>query len=117
MSMADSDLTVEILKDIRNEIRGTNQRLDVTIEHLDATNQHLDATNHRLDVTIERLDVTIQRLDVANQRLDVVGHTLLDLAERQSLVVRYTEVLAATDSRIEGRVGDLEARVDKLESR
>jgi hypothetical protein len=29
MSMG-SDVTVEILKDIRDEIRGTNQRLDAT---------------------------------------------------------------------------------------
>ena len=40
--MAASDITVEILKDIRDEIRSTNQRLDTTNERLDAGNQRLD---------------------------------------------------------------------------
>ncbi len=32
-----ADITVEILKEIRDEIRGTNQRLDATNQRLDAT--------------------------------------------------------------------------------
>jgi hypothetical protein len=91
--MADSDVTVEILEDIRDEIRGSNQRLD-------ATNQRLDAVEKTID-----------------QRLGAVETTLLDLAEQQRFVVRYTKLLSERDSRLELRVGDLETRVDKLESR
>jgi hypothetical protein len=52
-----------------------------------------------------------------NQRLDTVESTLLDLAQQQRFVVRYTKALSERDSRVETRVSDLEARVDKLESK
>ena len=107
--MAGSDITIEILKDIRNEIRGVSGRLDVTIQRLDVTIQ-------RLDVSIERLDVTIQRLDVTNLRLGAVETTLLDVAEQQRFLVRYAKASSERDSFIETRVGNLETRVDKLES-
>jgi hypothetical protein len=99
MSMG-ADITVEILKEIRDEIRGTNQRLD-------ATNQRLDATNQRLD----GVEVTM------NKRLGAVETTLLDLAEQQRFVVRYTKAISERDSRLEPRVISLEARVEKLESK
>jgi predicted nucleic acid-binding Zn-ribbon protein len=50
--MKKTDLTVEILKDIREELRGTNERLEKLGDRLDArideTNQRLDETNRRL---------------------------------------------------------------------
>ena len=91
--MASTDVTVEILKDIRDEIRGV-----------------------RTEVRELRTD-TNQRLDVSNQRLDMVETTLLDLAEQQRFVVRYTKVLSERDSRLDVRVDALETRDDKLESK
>jgi len=91
--MASSDVTVEILKDIRDEIRGV-----------------------RTEVRELRSD-TNQRLDATNERLGTVETALLDLAEQQRFVVRYTKVLSERDSRIDGRVTALETRVDKLESK
>lgn len=67
--MAGSDITVEILKDIRDEIRGTNQRL-------------------------ENVESTV------TTRLGAVEHALLDLAEQQRFVVRYTKAMAERDSRL-----------------
>jgi hypothetical protein len=93
MSMAGGDVTIEILKDIRTEIRSTNQRLDTT--------------NHRLDAVESTL----------THRLGAVESALLDLAEQQRFVVRYTRAMAERDGRIEGRVDALETRVDKLESK
>ena len=84
-----SDVTVEILKDIRDEMRG------MRAEQVQ--------TNHRLDQT--------------NQRLDVVETTLLDLAEQQRFVVRYMRTLSERDAHLEPRVSNLEARVEKLESK
>ena len=81
-----ADITVEILKEIRDEIRGTNQRLD-------------------------GVEVTM------NKRLGAVETTLLDLAEQQRFVVRYTKAISERDSRLEPRVISLEARVEKLESK
>ncbi len=107
MSMAPSDITVEILKDIRDEIRGV--RGEVRDLRAD-TNQRLDATNQRLDVTNQRLDAT-------NQRLGLVEATLLDLAEQQRFVVRYTKAISERGTSLEPRVSALETRVEKLESK
>ena len=91
--MADPEITVEILKDFRDEIRGL--RAD--------TNLRLDTTNDRLVGN--------------NHRLDAVEAALLDLAEQQRFVVRYTKAISVGESRIEPRVAALELRVDKLESK
>jgi hypothetical protein len=88
MSMA-SDITVEILKDIRDEMRGTREEVrGMRAEQIQ--------TNHRLDV---------------------VETTLLDLADQQRFVVRYLRVISDRDTQLEPRVSSLEARVDKLESK
>ena len=94
--MASSDITVEILKDIRDEIRGINTRLD--------------GTNTRLDGVTERLDGV-------TERLDLVETTLLDLASQHGFLVRYTRTIAERESRLEPRVNALEGRVEKLESK
>jgi hypothetical protein len=88
MSMA-SDITVEILKDIREEMRGTREEIrGMRAEQIQ--------TNHRLDV---------------------VETTLLDLADQQRFVVRYLRAISERDAQLEPRVSRLEARVDKLESK
>ena len=50
MSMASTDVTVEILKEIRDGIRETNGRLDLTNTRLDGlespVNQRLSAVEH-----------------------------------------------------------------------
>jgi BMFP domain-containing protein YqiC len=81
MSMA-ADITVEILKDIREEMRGVRTELE----------KHTD-------------------------RFGVVERALLDLAEQQRFVVRYTKAISERDTRLEPRVSGLEARVEKLESK
>ncbi len=91
--MAGSDITVEILKDIREAVRGTNVRLDSMEQSLS------------------------QRLDGVTQRLDLVETTLLDLAEQHRFLVRYTRATSERESRLEPRVNALESRVDKLESK
>jgi uncharacterized protein (DUF3084 family) len=98
--MADSELTVEILKDIRDEIRGVRTEVRAVGG----------------EVREVRDELHVFRADT-NQRLDTVETTLLDLAEQQRFVVRYTRALSERDARLEGRVSDLETRVDKLESR
>jgi len=91
--MAGSDLTVEILKDIRDELRGFRTELR------------------------EEIAGVRGELEIHTERFGVVESALRDLAEQQRFVVRYTKALAERDSRLEGRVGSLESRVDKLESK
>ncbi|HET6194538.1 MAG TPA: hypothetical protein VFE12_02240, partial [Acetobacteraceae bacterium] len=67
--------------------------------------------------TNQRLDQANQRLDLVTERIDMVETTLLDLAEQQRFVVRYTKAISERDVELESRVNSLEARVDKLESK
>jgi hypothetical protein len=106
MSMAGSDITVEILKDIRDEIRGGNRRLD-TVES--TLNQRLGAVESTFNHRLGALE------DTLHQRLGAVESTLLDLAEQQRFVVRYTKAISERDARLEPRVTALEARLEKLE--
>jgi BMFP domain-containing protein YqiC len=93
MSMAGSDITVEILKDIRDDIRGVR-------------------TEFREEIAGVRTE-----LQKHTERFGVVEKALLDLAEQQRFVVRYTKAISERDSRLEPRMSALEARVDKLESK
>jgi hypothetical protein len=102
MSMAGSDITVEILKDIRNEIRATNTRLD---ELRADTNRQFDGV---------RGEIRELRTDT-NQRFVGVETALLDLAEQHRFVVRYARAMSGRHVRLEPRVSKLEKRVDKLE--
>jgi len=84
-----SDITVEILKDIREEMRGSREEMR--------------------GMRAEQMQT--------NNRLDIVETTLLDLADQQRFVVRYLRTISECDIRLEPRVSSLEARVDKLESK
>jgi len=91
--MAGSDITVEILKDIRDDVRGVR-------------------TEFREQIAGVRTE-----LQKHTERFGVVENALLDLAEQQRFVVRYTKAISERDSRLEPRLSALEARVDKLESK
>lgn len=86
-------LTVEILRQIRDEIVATRTDLGA------------------------RIDQTNVRLDQTNTRLDAVEHTLLELSEQQRFVVRHLEALTARDRTLERDVDELRTRVDAIEKR
>jgi hypothetical protein len=104
MSMVGSDITIEILKEIRDAARGT------TLE-VEKTNSRFDSMEASLT---QRLDVLA---DGVNQRLDLVETAILDLAEQNRFIVRYTKALSERHADVEPRVSALEDRVDKLESK
>ena len=106
--MAGSDITVEILKDIRDDIRGGNQRLDAVEATL---KQRLGAVETTFNERLGAVETTL------NSRLGAVEVTLLDLAEQQRFVVRYTKAMSEREPRLERRLTSLEERVDKLESK
>ena len=96
--MAGSDITIEILKDIRDDIRGVRSGV-----------HEVGAQLHDL-----RTEVHDLRSDT-NKRFALVEAAILDLAERHRFVVRYTKAIADRDGQLEPRVSALESRVDKLE--
>ena len=53
---------VEVLKEIRDEVKATNSRLDQTNSRLDQTNSRLDQTNVRLESVEGRLQFVEKRL-------------------------------------------------------
>ena len=87
---------VQILREIRDEVRQTNARLD--------------QTNARLDVAVAGIDLT-------NTRLGVVETTLVELAEQQRFVVRYLRTLSDRDGRLDEDVSALQRRVERIELR
>jgi predicted nucleic acid-binding Zn-ribbon protein len=56
------DLTIHVLREIRDEMRAMNQRIDITNGRLDGTNLRLERLEDRLTHEIERT-----RLDLMNQ--------------------------------------------------
>jgi len=93
-------LTIEILKQIRDEVRSTREELGARI---DQTNARLDQTNVRLDQT--------------NARLGAVDATLVDLAVQQRFIVRNVKRSASREKAYREDLDDLKRRVDDIEAR
>jgi chromosome segregation ATPase len=100
--MEPTDLTIEILEDIRAEIRET--RLDLS-QRLDATNGRLDQTNGRLDQTNERLDT--MREELSRRIVESEIRTSTAITELAGSVHDMTVVLRASH--------DLRPRVERCE--
>jgi chromosome segregation ATPase len=105
--MEPTDLTIEILKSIRDEVRATNSRLDTTISRIETlradTNARFDETNQRLDRLERRRTETEVRL--STELVAVVG------------AVREVRDLLRADRVLQGRVDDHERRIVAIETR
>ena len=96
--MASDDLTIQILRGIRDQVRETNERLDRTNERLDQTNERLDQVGRRQLESETRL--TTELLAVVS-----AIHEVRDVL-RES---------AGRDHRLGDRIEDHEARLRRLE--
>jgi chromosome segregation ATPase len=94
--MDPTELTIEVLKTIRDELRGTNTRLDTANLRLDTVNVRLDRVERRQADTEVRL---------ATEIAAVVGalHEVRDLLRE--------------DRHLRGRVDDHERRLTAVETR
>lgn len=139
--MTVSDLTTEILIQIRDGVHQTRTelgaRLDGVSARLDQTNAKLDRTNARLDRTrtelIAKIDETNSRLGDTNAKLDrtrieviaklddtnaKLGQTNTRLARLEdgvSTLIGQVTVLADRDRGLTDTVADLQRRVEALE--
>jgi hypothetical protein len=102
--MGSSDITVEILKEIRDEIRVL--RADTNVQF----------NGVRGEIQGVRGEILQLRADT-NERFGVVESSLHDLTEQRHSFVQYARAMSERDARLEARVGALENRVDKLESK
>ena len=97
----DGELTVAILREIRDEIRSTRDEIRSTRDTLSERIDHLESS-------------LCNRIDTTNLRLDLVDHTVRDLAEQMLTVTRYVKNVA---TRHDDAIEDLDARVSRLEDR
>jgi len=102
---------VEVLREIRDEVKGTNARLDITNARLDHTNARLDVTNMRL----ESLENRVERgFEVTNTRLLLVETALHRVEE--SVTKGFIRV-AQSIGEIRADVADAQQRITALEKR
>jgi predicted nuclease with TOPRIM domain len=107
------DITVQILREIRDRIDRTNLGLHELRDRIDDTNAELRGVREDLG---QRIDRTNDRLDRSNERLDrLTGHVI-------GVATEVTEFRTETHRRFDSVlriVGshhlDLEARVSRLE--
>jgi hypothetical protein len=92
--MTDSEITVSVLREIRDAVIATNTSLSARIDSLE---KNLSA----------RIDETNARLDVTNTRLTVVEHVVRDASEQIVFLGRYTK----------NAIEDLRERVSRLEAK
>jgi hypothetical protein len=109
--MTDSDPTLKVLVEMRDEMRGFRTDFNQRVERLE---HHTLQTNERL----ERLD---QNTVMTNHRLEVIEHTLVDFGTQVVMLGRY---MKSSVSRHDGNVErheheltDLRTRVEKLETK
>ncbi|MBI5482230.1 MAG: hypothetical protein HY906_25465 [Deltaproteobacteria bacterium] len=111
--MDTSDVTVEILRSIRDEIRHTNERLDQTNQGLDATrselSERLDATRSELGERLERLERRQTETEVRlATELAAVAHAVTDVRDLLRDRLDLRDDVAALDRRltvVEQRLG------------
>ena len=102
--MSDGDLTVAILREIRDEMKATRTELK----------QELAATRTELKAEISAMCSDLgQRIDLTNARLEIVETTLKDLAGQMVMLTRYVK---NSVDRHEDQIEDLQGRVTKLEA-
>ena len=99
-----TDLTIEILREIRDGIR----------ELRDDFNARLDQTNARLDQTNEQLGHTNSRLERVERGLNDLGRFMRQIALDQAKHERFHSHHV---ERLEADVTDLKGRVQRLEER
>lgn len=88
--MTDSEITLSVLREIRDAVLATNTRIDLFDNHVSG-----------------RIDGLATRLDETNTRLSVVEHVVRDASEQIVFVGRY----------VKNAIEDLRERVARLEAK
>jgi chromosome segregation ATPase len=100
------NLTIHVLREIRDEIVATRTEL--------RTELHTTRTELRAELQATRTELGAE-LHTANERLGAVESTLLELAGQQRFIVRGQRTLLERDRRLEEEVDDLRTRLDAVE--
>ena len=87
--MTTSDLTVEILREIRDEARQTNRRLAAVESRLGAMDERLESMDQRLESMDDRLETMDQRLGRTEQGLSDLGKFMRQISLDQARHERF----------------------------
>ncbi len=110
--MQPSDVTIEILKSIRDEVRQTNARLDQTNARLDQTNARLDLTNERVETGLTALREELSRRIVESEiRTSTAITELAGTVRELTGVLRVTHDLRPRVERCEHDIDELRRRI------
>jgi len=119
--MQPTDVAVEILKSIRDEVQGLRAEVHSTNERLEGTNERLEGLAD--EVQGLRAD-TVQRFDETNDRLGRLERRQTESDVRQSTelmavvgAVREVRDLLGEDLGLRARVDDHERRIAAVEAR
>ena len=102
-----ADLTIQILREIRDGIHATNARLDQTNARLDQTNARLDETNMRMEQGFESL---------SRRLVDSELRTATALVNLAGSVREVTDLLRSQHD-LRPRVQKCEAEIGQLKKR
>jgi DNA anti-recombination protein RmuC len=106
--MTTSDLTVEILREIRDEARQTNRRLAAVESRLGSMDERLGSMDERLESMDQRLGRTEQGLSDLGQFMRQIA---LDQARHERFHTHHVDVLERDVEDLKGRVRKIEDKV------
>jgi DNA anti-recombination protein RmuC len=106
--MTTSDLTVEILREIRDEARQTNRRLAAVESRLGSMDARLGSMDERLESMDQRLGRTEQGLSDLGQFMRQIA---LDQARHERFHTHHVDVLERDVEDLKGRVRKIEDKV------
>jgi len=101
-----TDITVQILRDIRDRIDATNERLDRFEQRVETRFDAVDARFDAVDARFDRLEL---RVELVDSRLVGVEHGISDLRRDFS----HGDALVERVSRCERDIAELKQRIDK----
>ncbi|MEO6774088.1 MAG: hypothetical protein ABI467_13905 [Kofleriaceae bacterium] len=116
--MADQDLTLHILGELRGEVRAFRQDTTRQLGELRGEVGELRGEVGELRIAVLGLG---DRVDVTNQRLEVIEHTMVDYGTQLVLLGRFAKNTTSRQgdevARHGDEIADLRTRVEKLEAK
>jgi methyl-accepting chemotaxis protein len=106
-----TDLTIVVLKEIRDEVRALGTRIDSTNERIDGTNARVDGMNERINGTNERLEELSRRVVESEIRTSTAIADLAGTVRDMTSVLRAANDLRPRVERCEQDIAEMKRRV------